>query len=117
MNATVIQLTWPVPFTHDGFEVDHYTVTSEKQNTGDINAVDVDDNEYVLYKMGGIAEQCEEIICTVTASNSIGESSGMQISTGFPTGNLCTRLFHYAWIATFVHQCFYACVALCGWIK
>ncbi len=95
VNATTIELTWTEPFTHQGYGVDHYTVTIENTVTGNITRADVNDTRFMYTRVGGIAQECVKFEFTVTAINVVGESSAVAISAGFPTGiyRYFTRLF------------------------
>lgn len=99
-HATTIQLMWPVPFTHQGYGVDHYTVTVRNTATDNVFAANVSGTSYTYTRIGGVAQECEELMITVTASNTVGESSGATINAGFPIGmynSCCTIFFLSVW--------------------
>ncbi len=105
VNATTIELTWTEPFTHQGYGVDHYTVTIENTVTGNITRVDVNETRFMYARVGGIAQECVKFEFTVTASNAVGESSAVAISAGFPTGiyRYFTKLFSLC-VCVYLHS-------------
>ena len=86
LNATSTQLSWSTPFTHDGFEVEHYTVTMQSTANAGVLEWQLETSPLEFKREGGIAQNCEELTFTLTSTNAIGVSSATTVSGGFPTG-------------------------------
>ena len=92
LNATTLQVSWDPPFTFPGHEILHYDITVENKTTGeaiiDSQRILVAE-ERALYVNGEMAQKCNELAFTVTATNDLGESDPTTVSGWLPIGIYC----------------------------
>ena len=98
-SPTSFQLSWERSFTLEGYDIEYYTVriqntVTNEEETRVINATDEELYYLQFAKEGGIAEECVELVFTVTATNTIGESEPSVISGGYPIGK---TTIYYEW--------------------
>jgi len=98
LNATTLQLSWLPPFTWLGFPIVNYSIQVLNKTTWEvirnwtINATSTSMSP-VTFNYGTLpVQRCEELVFTVRAANSIGQSEPGQTHGGFPIGNVqCSR--------------------------
>ena len=83
VNATDLQLLWKEPFTSEGYGIKQYNVSVRRSNN--TQAFMITDRVFD-WSRDDIAQSCEELHFTVTATNDIGNSETANISGEFPVG-------------------------------
>ena len=83
VNATDLQLRWEEPFTSEGFGIKQYNVSVRTSN--ETQSFEITDRVFD-WSRDDIAQSCEELNFTVTATNDIGNSETANISWEFPVG-------------------------------
>ena len=102
LSATAIQISWLPPFSWEEYPIVNYTVQVRNRISGEITnlTVNVRSTETLsrtvtfIYTTphGGVVQDCEELVFSVSAANNIGWSSPAVVTGGFPIGK--TNLAH-----------------------
>ena len=102
-SATTIQLSWLPPFSWREYPIVNYTVQVHNRATGEminstVNAISTEMLSTTalvtfIYNTphGGVVQNCEELVFSVSAASIIGWSSPAVVTGGFPIGNLHTQ--------------------------
>ena len=115
LSATTIQLSWLPPFSWEDYPIVNYGVQVHNRANGEVmnSTVNATSTEMHLTTApvtfiyntphGGVAQNCEELVFSVSAASNIGWSSPAVVTGGFPIGNLhthCTvQLFSFCFIS------------------
>ena len=83
VNATDLQLLWEEPFTSEGYGIKQYDISVETSNN--TQAFVITDRVFD-WSRESIAQNCERLYFTVSATNEVGESETSNISGEFPVG-------------------------------
>ena len=102
-SATAIQLSWLPPFSWEDHPIVNYSVQVHNKATGEMmnSTVNATSTEMHLTTApvtfiyntlyGGVVQNCEELVFSVSAASNIGWSSPAVVTGGFPIGNLHTH--------------------------
>ena len=102
-SATMKQLSWLPPFSWADYPIVNYTVQVHNKATGEvinstINAISTEMHSTTslvtfIYNAphGGVVQNCEELVFSVSAASNVGWSSPAVVTGRFPIGNLHTH--------------------------
>ena len=88
LSLTELHLSWSPPFTWEDYAILDYHILCVNYTNGQV-LVDETVNSTTLsydYTLPEGAPDCSQITCNVTASNSLGESGGSNLTIQFPAG-------------------------------
>ena len=101
-SATTIQLSWLPPFSWAEYPIVNYSVQVHNRATGEVinSTVYATSTEMLSSTVtfihttphGGVVQDCEELVFSVSAATSVGWSSPAVVTGGFPIGK--TNLAH-----------------------
>ena len=101
-SATAIELSWLPPFSWVDYPIVNYTVKVHSIATGEVtnSTVYAKSTEMLSSTVtfihtsphGGVVQDCEQLVFSVSAANNIGWSSQAVVTGGFPIGK--TNLAH-----------------------
>ena len=101
LSATAIQISWLPPFSWADYPIVNYTVQIHNRATGEV----INSTVYATSEMlsrtvtfihttphGRVMQNCEELVFSISAANSIGWSKPAVVTGVFPIGK--TNLAH-----------------------
>ena len=102
-SATTIQLSWLPPFSWEDYPIVNYSVQVYNRATGEVinstvNATSTEMHSTTapvtfIYNIphGGVVQNCEVLVFSVSAASNVGWSSPAVVTGGFPIGDLHTH--------------------------
>ena len=107
LSATTIQLSWLPPFSWEDYPIVNYSVQVHNRANGEmmnsiVNATSIEIHSTTapvtfIYNTpyGGVVQNCEEFVFSVSVASNIGWSSPAVVTGGFPIGITCIHTAQY----------------------
>ena len=92
LSPTELHISWSPPFTWDNYGILGYRIRCVNYTDGHVLVKETVNSTTLSYDytLPEDALHCSQVSCNVTASNSLGESGGSNLTIQFPDGELHT---------------------------